>query len=433
MFSLKKIVYFLLNRIVFSQDCELLVPADPLNTGLFVPWFVSTNVDSQILCTQLNPQTSVFVEATILDIDTGNFFVYYPLILDKNTLPAADITTPELPKNNIVVLHFGANGNSIILINPPQSANCVNGDGISTFGQFAYCNALNFFTIVNKLISTNLIKVPHLGLTIKGDICPTTRHFSVIDQDQSDNVLSSYIITTDFKIAQNTVFNINNLDVLTIVNNGSDNRLLDVFILNALLCESFKAPDLFDTTIMRSSLALNEISAKTNLVNTDQNVIALIPLNNPMTLNVDGTLNLLKLNDYRVGVNQPLLGTSTINNNELDYCNNFGKIAPEFFIKYGVEYTISSSPDATVGNNLLNFLAARFIRSWIILGCDNITGKQSPISIVTDISGVAISNNIFTLQPNTSPTINQNGIFINFSSRSNININIIFLIFLFLI
>ena len=77
MFSLKKFLYFLIGQIVFSQDCNLLVPNNALSSGLFKPWFVSTNANSQSLCSQLNPKTSVFVEATILDIDTGNFFVYW--------------------------------------------------------------------------------------------------------------------------------------------------------------------------------------------------------------------------------------------------------------------------------------------------------------------------------------------------------------------
>ena len=106
--------------------------------------------------------------------------------------------------------------------------------------------------------------------------------------------------------------------------------------------------------------------------------------------------------------------------------------APVFFIKYGVEYTISSSPDTNVGNNLLNFLAVRFVGSWTNLGCDKITGKPSPISVTKDISGVAIANNIFTLQPNTIPTINPTGLIKNFTSRNYIN-NISQILYLFIL
>ena len=96
-----------------------------------------------------------------------------------------------------------------------------------------------------------------------------------------------------------------------------------------------------------------------------------------------------------------------------------------------------------VGNNLLNFLCTRFANSWIILTCEKITGKQSPISVTTDVAGVAIANNIFTLQPNTSPTQSPTTtqlstqlppnlcpkIIKNLSVPIDININIIFLIY----
>ena len=102
--------------LVQSQDCFLTVPNDPLNTGLFVPWFVSTNPISQVNCSQLTDGAEVFVEATIFDINNNNFFVYYPLVIDINTEPAVKPDVVALPPNNIVVIHFGINGDTITLL-----------------------------------------------------------------------------------------------------------------------------------------------------------------------------------------------------------------------------------------------------------------------------------------------------------------------------
>ena len=204
---------------VFSQNCGLIIPENPLNsTGLATP-YILTSIDILQPCSVLIPETSVFIEATILDIDTGNFFIYYPLIVDNIGQIAVPPEIPVLPKNNIIGLWFGANGMSITLLNKNsiQNANCVNGLGTSLFGQYAYCNAVNFYKQVNKLIENGLVVVPELGVTSKGEPCPTTRHFGIVDQDQSDNVLSTYILTTTGQVAQNTMLNRQNLNVLLII------------------------------------------------------------------------------------------------------------------------------------------------------------------------------------------------------------------------
>jgi hypothetical protein len=43
-------IYSILFSLVRSQDCLLTVPDDPLNTGLFKSWFVSTNPISELNC-----------------------------------------------------------------------------------------------------------------------------------------------------------------------------------------------------------------------------------------------------------------------------------------------------------------------------------------------------------------------------------------------
>ena len=166
---MNKILYGLITLLTLgmSQDCILQVPDDPLNTGLFKPWFVSTAQYSQLPCSQAIPTSAVFVEATILNIDTGDLFVYSPLVIDVGSVPAIQPLIATLPINNSVILNMGTNGKSLTLINSGnmymdslQQGNCVNGVPGSIFGQVAFCNGINFFQSVNTLIQYNFVKVP---------------------------------------------------------------------------------------------------------------------------------------------------------------------------------------------------------------------------------------------------------------------------------
>ena len=396
-----KYIYFVLSSfylLVQSQDCFLTVPNDPLNTGLFTPWFVSTNPISELNCSQLIPNTEVFVEATIFDVDNNKFFVYNPLAIDIDTEPAIQPTIIPLPPNNVVVIHVGINGATITLLPTIQSnissidtGNCINGLPNGTvFGQFAYCNGVNFFKIVNTNINTGLLTIPPILNSRLGDICPTTRSFSIVDQDQSDNVLTSYIITQDLKVAQDTPTNTNNLQVLKIISNGSDNRLLNDFINPAIGCKSFTACNLVDNNIKQSSLALNEIQA--NLIPLIDTT-ALVPSFDPMVLNY-GIPSIEKINLYRNGVNQPNIIVID-NNDNINYCNQMANLTPSFFINHQNELLNMISPITDIANNLINFMAFRFQQSWKILNCELLTGNPSPIiTIIDPNTGIVISNNL---------------------------------------
>ena len=402
-------IYITLFSIVNSQDCFLTVPSDPLNAGLFVPWFVDTNPISDTNCSQLIPGSEVFVEATIFDIDNSKFFVYYPLVIDINTSPAIAPVSVPLPLNNIVVIHVGINGNSVTLLSTKKGSddsliagNCINGlPNGSVFGQFAYCNGLNFFKKVNENIKGGLLTIPPILNTALGDICPTTRNFEIVDQDQSDNVLSQYIITQDGKVAQDTPLNRNTLNVLKIIANGSDNRLLSVFISPAIGCKSFTAPNLANNTIQESSVALNEIEA--SLLDVNNTNVALVPPFNPMVLDNDAQ-SVLKVNLYRDGVNQPRI-LQLNNNDNINYCNKMGELTPPFMIKHQIELTNMRSPAPDTANNLLNFMASRFENSWQILNCQTLIGIPSPITAIVDPNtGIVISNNLIQ-QMTTIPTM----------------------------
>ena len=397
----------LLFPLIKAQDCLLQVPNDPLNSGLFQPWFLSTKPGSPLPCSQTIPNAAVFVEATILDITTGNLFIYNPLVLDINTTPAVPINIAVLPANNVVMLNIGANGNSVTLITTINSSygpygaptdsmkigRCINGfSNNDIFGQVAYCNGFQFYQIVFQMIAKNNIALTPLGLSLSGLSCPTTRSFAIIDQDQSDNVVSSYLLTSNEQVAQDTPANRANLNVVRVLSNGSDNRLIDKFIDAAIGCMPLLAPDLFDNAIMKSSQTLNEIHAYAFQVQPT----ALVPYFDPMVL-TKGKPNIIKLNLYRVSVGQPPLLDLNVTNEMIFYCNSMIAIAPQFLKSHYNLLFNYPSPDAT-GNNLVNFLANRFFNSWINLKCDVFTGLPSPIQVILDINGTAIGNNLLSMR-----------------------------------
>src|SRR5216683_2114104 len=106
------------------------------------------------------------------------------------------------------------------------------------------------------------INPPPLGVAKDGQTCPTVRDFSVVDQDQSDNVTTGYLITGKGRIAQLTKTNLAELPNARALTNGSDNGLLDAFINPALGCNSWMVPDLADPGQMTTALPLNELQAE---------------------------------------------------------------------------------------------------------------------------------------------------------------------------
>jgi hypothetical protein len=104
---------------------------------------------------------------------------------------------PTLPKGAVVGIWFGFNGHTLTLKGANgslQAGKCVNGANGSIFGQFAYCNAAAFFQTANQAILAKRLTPPALGVAKDGRTCPTVRDFSVVDQDQSDNVTTAYLV-----------------------------------------------------------------------------------------------------------------------------------------------------------------------------------------------------------------------------------------------
>src|ERR1051326_7341075 len=109
---------------------------------------------------------SAFVQAAVINPATGKIFIYNPLVIDRDSKPAAAPVVPQLPPNGIVAIWFGFNGTNLKLQGHDNSLNdgkCVNGVHGSIFGQFAYCNAPAFFTAANQAIQQGKLVPPPLG------------------------------------------------------------------------------------------------------------------------------------------------------------------------------------------------------------------------------------------------------------------------------
>lgn len=344
-----------------NANCTLIVPEAPLTAqGLGTPYqLVATNRRNGP-CREANVDQSAFVEATILDPATGALSIYRPLVTDRGKVPAAPPIVPKLPPGAVVGVWFGFQGDVLTLRGATEG--CVNGLPRSPFGQFAYCGAPEFFTAANNAIRAGKLKIPPVGTARDGKPCPTTRDFSVVDQDQSDNLDTSYLALADGRTAQNNQANAVALPATAILRNGSDNGLLNGFIAPALGCKSFTAQDITAGGLRVPSLALNELQAAA----AQAEPVALIPPNNPMA-QVNGRRSVAKANLYRAGVNMlpldPAVDTARA------YCTNLATVGAAR-LRLGRLFTIvAPSPDPAAARNLFTFLQQRLKGSFADLAC----------------------------------------------------------------
>jgi hypothetical protein len=373
-----------------NPNCTLIVPKHPLTAeGLATPYQLVATDPAMGPCHEANPAQTAFVQGAIFDVTTSRIFIYNPLVIDKGTKPAIPPVKPTLPSGAIVALWFGFNGEVLTLQGTNgslQEGNCVNGLPGSPFGQFAYCNAPAFFAAANKAIKQGTLTPPPLGRAKNGLSCPSTRDFSVVDQDQSDNVTATYLALPNGQTAQNTAANRARLQHFTVLVNPSDEKLLVSFIDPALGCKPWTAPDLTDNGRPTPALPLNELQASVR----QRPPVALVPAGDPMVL-VNGEPNLQKLNLYRVGVDQPPV--SSLNQADTgEYCKNLRDIgAPRLFFDSPLTRNFAS-PAPDMASNLFAFLALRFNTTWGPngLNCMALLRQPSPIKVISQ-NGIAVN------------------------------------------
>lgn len=422
-------LYFIVRPVLFSKaanaqpnmDCTLVVPANPLSAkGLATPYQLSATNPKHGPCNEANADQSAFVQGVIYDPNSGTFAVYNPLVIDRGTRPAITPVPPRLPQGAVVAIWFGFNATNLLL----QSANndalvhahCVNGLGRSLFTQFAYCNAPTFFASVNQGIVAHKVHIPALPTAKDGQVCPTVRDFSVVDQDQSDNVQTQYLATANGRIAQFSAANNAALHNTTLIANPSDNALLTNFINPALGCSAWTAPDLANDGSPVAALALDELQASVY----QRSPIALVPLNDPMTVITkgDNTVgSLLKTNLYRLGVDQ-IPAAYNQQAGGATYCQNLVNTGmPRLALDK--QFTINATtPDAGAANSLFTFLAQRLQASYNNLNCPQLLNMPNPVTTKTDNKGVVISASFKGLPATppvaaNAPNCNINGQLVN--------------------
>jgi hypothetical protein len=377
-----------------NVSCDIVVPPNPLSAqGLATPYQL-TGPDGMSPaasgCTMANfANLGAFVQATILNPRNGQLSVYEPLVITQGTQPAAAPMLPRLPRHAIVTIDFGFNGTNLTQVGATPDAlaqgRCVNGTPGSIFGQVSFCNGIAFFTAAFRAEREGRLRVPAAGVSPKtGQACPTTRDFTMVDQDPSDNVTTTYLLLT--ATGQTAQFNAGNKAALagaTPINNGSDNELLDAFLDPTLGCTPFEAPDLSQAGAPGTSQALNELSASRN----PRQPVALVPENDEMTL-IDNAFSVQKTDLYRAEVGQPLVSPFTAASSPANFCQNMVNIQTPFLAGNQALLATGTSPVPGVGNNLLTFMANRLNMSFTNLNCQNF-GLTNPVTVTVDGNGVA--------------------------------------------
>jgi hypothetical protein len=215
----------------------------------------------------------------------------------------------------------------------------------------------------------------------------------MIDQDQSDNVTTQYLLNGNGQTAQDNAANTAAMANATVINNGSDNALLDAFLDPTLGCTPYTAPDLSNGGTPGTSQALDELSAAKNQTAP----IALVPENDEMTL-VNNAFSAAKTNLYRAEVGQgPVSAANDAADSPANYCQNMVNVQTAFLQANQALLAGGTSPVPGVGNNLFTFMANRLNMSFTNLNCRSF-GLTSPVTVTLDGNGVATSATINATQ-----------------------------------
>jgi hypothetical protein len=385
-----------------AVTCALKVPDQPFTAaGLATPYrLVGLNGTK---CTEGNADTAAFVQGMVIDPATGALSVYDPLVVDDGTTPAVPPVKPTLPAGAVVALWFGFNGDTLTLQGSGASS-CVTGLPDSPFGQFSYCGAPAFFDAAQQAIAAGKLAIPPLGTAADHSPCPTTRDFGIVDQDQSDNVTTTYLVLANGRTAQNTHAAAKALAGKSpqVLANGSDNLLLDHFVDPALNCVPFTAPNLADNGTQATALGLNELQAAAY----QQAPVAIVPLNDPMVLDNSGGTSEKKTDFYRAGVGQPML--AQVGGAPGDYCKQLRTVGVTRTEQDRALTNSEVSPDTGAATDLFSFLAMRLQMSYENLSCEKYINLPNPVHLKTNGAGL-VSGATFDKVSATGPSATAGG------------------------
>lgn len=336
-----------------TNDCTLKVPRHPLTAqGLATPYVLGNGNDGTV-CTEENQATAAFVQAVIYSPSTGQLSTYNPPVRDAGQpLLGTPPPVPQLPSDAVVAIWTGFNDNVLKLTGHGARQ-------FTNFAQQAYDNSPQWFNVVNNAVRNHQITVPPLGTGKDGMTCPSVRDWSVVDQDQSDNVPVTYS-------AYGTT-------------NGSDDQLINN-IDQALGCTQWTVPSLSQPGATSTAGPLDEIQAQMYQPSPQ----ALVPGGDEFVTNNGGFLpplgtsspDLFFDNLYRQNVGQP----QTWNDNDTKaYCENLNSIgAPRLKADATIESAYPPPVFAEIASTLSGVLQARFEATWANLNCTSLTGLPDP-------------------------------------------------------
>jgi len=399
-----------------EDTCDIIVPAHPLTAkGLATPYQLTGPAGGSPAATGCQMSNSVnlgaFVQATILNTQTGALSVYNPLVITAGTKPAVAPVVPKLPKHAVVTVDFGFNGTFLLQQGATSDAlaegNCTDGMPGSPFGQVSFCNGVNFFNTAFRLEREGRLHVPSPGTARNivpsggslgtGRQCPTTRNFEMIDQDPSDNVTTKYLYdAATGQTAQDDTANAARMPGAQVLVNGSDNALLDDFLDPALGCTPFMAPDLGNHGVMSTSQALDELLAAAN----QPARVALVPENDEMVLGAGNSFDATKTDLYRAEIGQaPVDSQTDASSSPQMFCQNMVNIQTAFIAANEKVFSAWPSPVPTVGDSLYTFMANRLASSFDNLNCATF-GLHQTVAVTTEGNGAATEATL-----NTDPEV----------------------------
>jgi hypothetical protein len=272
-----------------------------------------------------------------------------------------------------------------------QSGSCVAGednDGqFTSFTQAGACNAAAFFAAANAAITAGKLTVPAPGNSVDGQACLTTRSFAFVDSDQSANVTTEYLTAAGGRIAQDTAANKTSLAGAGTVVNQGDNGLLDQFVDPALGCSPWQEPNLADDGAPASALPLDELQAAAWAGRDGGEPEALLPLNDPVTLDRFGNYDAAKADTLRSIVDMAPLPAGQ---SPGAYCTELeqaqgSRLQQDVNLLFG-----ATSPEPHAAGNLFTFLAMRLDQSFNKLGCGSL-GVANDVSMSVNGAGVAVA------------------------------------------
>ena len=370
-----------------STNCTVTVPDHPLTAkGLATPWVLGDG------CTWANGGTEgVFIDATIL-APNGQIQVYNPLVINQGTTPAVAPTPPTIARGSQVILSVGYNGGALALVGRgARQGNCLDAFGNSLIDQTPQCNAANFYRMANAEIARGTLKIPAAGTGKDGQACQTTRDFALIDQDQSDNAVASYLFDpATGKSAQATAANVAAMPNATVESKRQRQRPAGQVRGSGAGLHAVHGPQ------HHQPGRGERVAGAERAVRPGRTRRARSRCSRSTTRSCWSAGSSAWARPTCTGprpTSRCWPRNTNLDRNAAQYCQDMINIAtPRLKLDAQFEND-TASPVPDLGNNLTNFLAARLSGSFDNLNCKNY-GLTNPITLTTDDNGVATARDV---------------------------------------